>query len=284
MARAAGQGDFFPTLFPCLGTAAWMLGRLAESGQVFDDAVESARLAGNVQGIAWSLFNRSVPALLAGDWEVALRTGEESVRLADTLGDSFVAAYAGLMYGWALFETGDPARGAEMMVTAGGRRPTCPRSPAAGGRPTSRSSPAAGWRWGGSTMPASPPARAQEVADTVGLPRTRAMAHSAAANVALYTGDAALAVKEARASIAGFDEVSANVDAAVVRILLGRALAQAGDPAAAAVELIRAEADFEAYGARRYRDQVDQELRKLGHRVDAGRPLRLPPRATVWTP
>ena len=93
------------------------------------------------------------------------------------------------------------------------------------------------------------------------------MAHSAAANVALYAGDAALAVSEGRASIAALAEVSANVDAAVVRIMLGRALAQAGDPVAAAAELTRAAADFETYGARRYRDQVDQELRKLGHRV-----------------
>jgi hypothetical protein len=28
LARAAGEGDFFPTLFPCLGTATWVLGQL----------------------------------------------------------------------------------------------------------------------------------------------------------------------------------------------------------------------------------------------------------------
>jgi DNA-binding CsgD family transcriptional regulator/tetratricopeptide (TPR) repeat protein len=266
LARAAGQGDFFPTLFPCLGTASWVLGRLEESGQVFDDAVESARLAGNVQGIAWTLFNRSVPALLAGDWELALSTGEESVRLAESLGDSFVPAYAGLMYGWALFETGDPARGAEVMVTAAGG-PDLPNI-AGGWRATHLEVLARCWLALGRLDDARFAAdRAREVAATVGLPRTRAMAHSAAAHVALFAGDPVVAIEEGRAAIAAFDEVSDKVDAAVVRIMLGRALAQAGDPVGAAAELSTAGAAFEAYGARRYRDQVDQELRKLGHRV-----------------
>jgi DNA-binding NarL/FixJ family response regulator len=243
-----------------------VLGRLAESGQVFDDAVESARLAGNVQGTAWTLFNRSVPALLAGDWELALRTGEESVQLAESLGDSFVRAYAGLMYGWALFETGDAAKGAEVMVTAAGG-PDLPRI-AGGWRATHLEILARCWLALGRLDDARVAAeRAAEVAATVGLPRTRAMAHSAAANVALYDGDAPLAVREARASIAAFDQVSANVDAAVVRIVLARALAEAGDAEAAAAQLATAAVAFETFGARRYLDQVDQELRKLGHRV-----------------
>jgi tetratricopeptide (TPR) repeat protein len=120
IARSAGEGEFFPTLFPCLGTAAWVLGRLAESGEVLDAAVESARVTSNVQGVAWGLLNRSLSALMAGDWELALQTGEEGVRLAASLGDTFVSSLTGVVLGWVLFETGDAARGAELMVATGG--------------------------------------------------------------------------------------------------------------------------------------------------------------------
>jgi DNA-binding NarL/FixJ family response regulator len=108
---------------------------------------------------------------------------------------------------------------------------------------------------------------AREVAEAVGLPRTCALAHRAAACVALHTGDAPLAVEEARASVAAAEKVSARVDAAMSRILLGRALKETGDTAGAALELERAATDFDAYGSPRHRDMAEQQLRKLGYHV-----------------
>jgi DNA-binding NarL/FixJ family response regulator len=108
---------------------------------------------------------------------------------------------------------------------------------------------------------------ARGVADKVALPRSEAMARSAAAVVALHVGDAGLAVEEARAGIAAAEKASARVDAAMTRILLGRALAQLGDPTLAAAELERAAADFDTYGAPRYRDKAEHELRKLGRHI-----------------
>jgi DNA-binding NarL/FixJ family response regulator len=93
------------------------------------------------------------------------------------------------------------------------------------------------------------------------------MARTAAAAVALHAGDAGLAVEEARAAIAAAERASARVDAAMTRILLGRALAQLGDPILAATELEQAAADFGNYGAPRYRAKAEHELRKLGHHI-----------------
>jgi DNA-binding CsgD family transcriptional regulator len=93
------------------------------------------------------------------------------------------------------------------------------------------------------------------------------MAHRAVAEVALYTEEAAVAVAQASASVTAAEKVSARVDAAMARILLGQALAQAGNDVAAVAVLERAAADLEAFGATRYRDRAEHELRKLGHRV-----------------
>jgi DNA-binding CsgD family transcriptional regulator len=243
-----------------------VLGRLAESAQVLDGAVESARLTGNVQTLAWGLFNRSISALMAGDVETALRTGAESVEVGRALDDGFLSAHAGIMLAAAVLESGDPVRGVELLVTAGGGDgiPVVP----------------GGWRamflevltrgllaLDRVDEAAVAAGRAGEVAALVGLPRPAAMAHRASAAVALHRGDAATAVAEARASVAAAELAAAAVDAALSREVLGRALARAGDPVAAIVELERASADFDRCGATRYRDRADQELRRLGRRA-----------------
>jgi DNA-binding NarL/FixJ family response regulator len=54
------------------------------------------------------------------------------------------------------------------------------------------------------------------------------------------------------------------VEAAVARILAGRALAELGELDRATAELEGAAATFEAHGALRSRQEADRELRKLG--------------------
>ena len=266
LARATGQGELFPIFFPALGTATWVLGRLAESAELLDGAVEAARLTGNVQALAWSLLNRSFAALMAGDLQSAIATGEESVDLAARLDDGLVCALAGTALAAAVFEDGDPARAAELLVSAGGGE-ELPRLPGglqvnhleiltrcwlALGRPDDAARAAA---------------RAEARAETLGLPRSAAMAHRAAAAVALHAGDPGTAAERALAAAAAAEEVGARVDAAVARILAGRALAEAGDTARGVAELERAAAAFGAFGATRYRDQAEHELRKLGRRI-----------------
>ncbi|MCA1692323.1 MAG: helix-turn-helix transcriptional regulator [Actinobacteria bacterium] len=101
----------------------------------------------------------------------------------------------------------------------------------------------------------------------VRLPRSLAMAHKATAEVALYAGHADTAVEHARASVEAAEKVSARLDAAMSRVLLGRALAATGERGLATSELERAAADFESYGATRWRDEAEHELRKLGRRI-----------------
>ena len=118
--RATGQGDLFPLILPMLGTALWVQGRVAEAGEVFDGAIETARLAGNVQGLAWSLFNRSFAALAAGDVELALATAQESVDLASTLDESVITGHAAWALAAALLETGRADEAADLLMTSTG--------------------------------------------------------------------------------------------------------------------------------------------------------------------
>lgn len=46
--RATGQGDLFPLIFPMLGTALWLQGRVAESAAALDDGIDGARLVENL--------------------------------------------------------------------------------------------------------------------------------------------------------------------------------------------------------------------------------------------
>ncbi len=264
--RATGQGDFFPLLFPMLGTSLWIQGRLAESAEVFDGAVEGARLLENAEGLAWNLLNRSLAALAAGDLDTARATAQESVDLARDLDEGVVSAHGAWALAAALLETGEADRAADLLVgSAGGEElRLLPGSwRAVGLELLARCLLAAGRR------PEAERA-AQEAAacaDAVGLPMPRAMAHLAAAALDLDAGHPERAAKCALAATAMLEEVGHDVYAARSRTVAGRALAQAGDEDAAAAELERAAAAFESFGATRYRDEAERDLRKLGRRI-----------------
>jgi DNA-binding NarL/FixJ family response regulator len=88
-----------------------------------------------------------------------------------------------------------------------------------------------------------------------------------AAAVDLAAGDPTRAAERALASAATADGVGAPVEAALSRMLAGRALSRAGENDRAAPELRHAAEVFEARGALRFRDEAERELRKLGHHV-----------------
>ena len=264
--RAAGHDDAFPGLYPVLGTAAWVLGRLRESADVLDTAIESARLAGNVQAQAWAILSRAISALVAGEWDRAVALAEESAELTRDASDGFVSSHAGVILGWVLCETGQAERGIQLIVEAAGG----PDLPLVTG----------GWRAGTHEVltrawlaldrideARAGAERAHEVATQVGLPRTEALASMAAAHLALHTGDAGRAVDAARRAAASAGEASARYDEAMARVVLGRALAAAGETGPAVEELQDAAAAFERFGASRRRDQAEHELRKLGVRI-----------------
>jgi DNA-binding NarL/FixJ family response regulator/tetratricopeptide (TPR) repeat protein len=264
--RATGQGELFPVVVVMLGGSLWVQGRPVEAGELLDGAVEAARLAGNVQNLAWNLFNRSLAALAAGDLDMALATAKESVELEDDMEAGPLSAAAAAALASALFELGQAdksvhvlltrAGGEELRLIGGGWRArflellTCALL-ATGRRADAERAAAA----------------AQACADAVALPSATAMAGLAAAALALDAGQPAAAAERALAAAAALEAVVAHFDAARARELAGRALALAGDRDRAALELELAAAAFDSFGSLRYRNQAERELRKLGYHV-----------------
>jgi hypothetical protein len=117
--RETGQGETFLVLVQILGRAWFVRGTLAAAGDLLDGAVDSARLLGNTQAMAWNLFNRSLVAGVAGDTRVALASAEEAVELTDGDGD-YVAAWAAVSLAAALLDAGQAARAVGMLLEAAG--------------------------------------------------------------------------------------------------------------------------------------------------------------------
>ena len=264
--RATGQSDLFPLIFPTLGTALWVQGRMQEAGEVFDGAIEAARLLDNTQGLVWNLFNRSFAALAAGDVDLALTTAQESVDGAKGLDESVLTGHAAWALAAAMLERGraDEAAdllltstgGEELLVIPGGWR-------AAGLELLTRALIAAGRREEAERAAAT----AASCAAAVGLPMAGALARLAEAAVDLDSGQATRASGLALAATVALEEVGDAYHAALARMLAGRALARAGEPDQAAAELERAAAAFESFDAPRYQAEADRELRKLGRRI-----------------
>ena len=264
--QATGQSDLVPILVYCLAWVSRRRGELAESGDLLDGAVESSRLSGNAQSLAGNLLNQSLTALAAGDLELALAAAEESVELTSRLEPGLVSASAGHALASLLVEQGDPAGAVEALVgPAGGE--DLPLVPSA-------------WRthflelltrcWlalGRLDEAGRTATKAETCAETFGLRLARALADRAAGAVALASRDHGTAAERALASARAADELGVPVEAALSRMLAGRALARSGQRTRAANELGHAAKQLHACGAVRYRDQAEHELRQLGHRI-----------------
>ena len=176
-----------------------------------------------------------------------------------------MSAYAGIALAVALLDAGEHARGVEVATeSAGEQLELLPGE----WRAYFLERLVEGWLALGRRAEAELCARSAEaVAAKTGLRLARAMALCAAAAVALDGGDAPASAERALESAAVLDGLGMRLDAARARTLAGRAFARAGDRNAAVVQLHRAAADFDACGARRYRDQAEQELGRLGHRT-----------------
>ena len=264
--RATGQGDLFPLMYAVLGTALWVQGRMAESVEVLDGAVEAARLVDSDHGLAWNLSSRSGAAFAAGDLEHASATAQESAELATRLDPGPVTAWIAVMRAQLMHEAGQTSRAADLLVaSAGGEelrmiggawRARCLElltrcHLAAGNRAEAERS----WRLPGParTRCSSPWHLRWPI-----LPKRRSTSTAACRR----------ALPRARSTRpAMLEEVNAVFDAAGARLLAGRSLAQAGERDAAVAELERACAAFDSFGSVRYRAQAEQELRKLGRHI-----------------
>ena len=265
--RATGQGDLFPLIFPMLGTALWLRGRMAESAELFDGAIEGARLVENVQALAWNLFNRSI----RGD-----RRGRHRDRARDRRGERRARARARREHHLLARGLGARLGAARDRPRRAGRRPALDLDRRRGAAPDP-----GGWRAYGLELltrclleagrrpeAERTAAHAAACAETVGLPRPAAMAARAAALLALDAGDAAGAAERALAAAAALEECGAAYRRRGARgCSRGARSPQAGEPDRAAAELERAAAAFDSFGADRYRAEAERELRKLGRRI-----------------
>ena len=121
VARASGRGAsrvlFWAGLMRCL------LGRLADAAEIFDEAIEIARLAGNASSVGSTLFGRSLVATMAGDVELALSCGEESAEVLAPLDDALPTMWSALVLASARLSADDAtgAIDARRAVGAAGR-------------------------------------------------------------------------------------------------------------------------------------------------------------------
>ncbi len=266
VARATGQGEYVLVLIQTVGAVWRQRGKLAEAAELLDGGIEAARVLGNTHALVWGLSSRSSTALRMGDVELALATAQESVDLCEDAGESFHTAEAAADLAAALLETGQPepatelllgsAGGEELALIAGSPRAryleVLTRARLALDRPDeARRAAVCAEAW----------------AATVQLPMAAVWAERAAAAVDLHAGDPSRAAERALTSAALADEVGAPIEAALSRLLSGRALARAGDGDRAASELQHAAQEFEARGALRYRNEAERELRKLGRHI-----------------
>jgi ATP/maltotriose-dependent transcriptional regulator MalT len=264
VARKTGQSEYVPLPFSILGQVKLLRGQLVEAAELLDNAVEGARLWGNVQALAGNLVQRSLTALAAGDLETALATAEENFDLTRGLDQSMVCA-AGVALAAALVENADAERAADVLIRCSGGDDL--RLIPGVWRPRSLELLTRCWlALGRPSEAARSAARTEATAAAVGLRMADSMADRAAAAVALDAGDPDSAAERAIASAVAADEVAAPIEAALSRTLAGRALAQAGHRERAATELRRAAAELHACGALRYRAAAERELRILGHR------------------
>jgi DNA-binding NarL/FixJ family response regulator len=262
---ATGQSELVPFTYSILGQVKLLRGRLTEASNMLDNAVEGARLSGNVQALAGTLVNRSLAAVATGDLDMALSTAQENVELTEGLDQSLVCA-AGVALAAALLETGNPRRAVDALVQSSGGD-ELPLIPSVW-RARSLELLTRCWLALGRQEKAAGAAfLAEAVAANLTLRVARSMADRALAAVALAAGRSDTAAQHALASSAVADEVGMPVDAALSRTLAGRAFAQAGQPERAVAQLRRAAEDFHACGALRYRAAAEFELRRLGQHI-----------------
>ena len=262
---ATGQSELVPLAYSILGQVKLLRGQLAEAAELLDNAVDGARLSGNVQALTGDLLNRSLTAAAVGNIDLALSTAAEAVELTAGLDQSLVCA-AGVAMATALLEAADPARAVDVLLRSSGGE-ELPLIPAVW-RARSLELLTRCWLALGRQEEA---ARAASLVETLAARLTlrvaRSMADRALAAVALAAGTAELAAQHALASAATADDVGMPVDAALSRTLAGRALAQTGKPELAVTQLWQAAEQLHGCGALRYRAAAEFELRRLGQRL-----------------
>ena len=268
ISRSSGRGHLVVPLMLAQALPNDMLGRIAESVRVTEEALEAARTSPNPQYLFWALWECAYSHVLAGNAERGLELAEQSAELARGLPHNFLAwSQPGTVHGWALMHGGDPERGVETYIEAAGG-PEAPRL-SAYERVLAFQQIAEGLVMLGRHDEAEEyVGRVERLSSELGLPGAKALAAEARASLLLAQGraeDALQVAVEARgpAGACGF-----RLDAAQLRRLEASALAALGRRDEAVAAFREAEFDFDSFGALRARGAARRELRRLGARVE----------------
>jgi DNA-binding CsgD family transcriptional regulator/RecA/RadA recombinase len=273
VARATGQGASVLVPMTAQAWSLMYLGRFDEAEDCLSAAIEMGYLAPHFyHGLAMACS--SAIATHRGNYEAAIRVGEESVRLAGSTDENVTRRVCRWSLATALLETGEARRAREIMLATS-------------------SGELEGARWGytaacdvlvgaelalGRVDAAQQWARKAEVATHGGqLGIETAYARRATAAVALARGDAVEGARIALDGAGRADGASAPVEAGRCRILAARALVQAGRRADAIAELERAAEQLERAGAHGYQARAEAALLRLDGRP--GRRARRAPHA-----
>jgi DNA-binding NarL/FixJ family response regulator len=241
-------------------------GDLGRATPLAEDAIDAARLSSNPQYLAWGLTLRCWIATHAGDLALAMSTGEEAMKVGETLSDSYFSKLSGCYLGSVLIEKGEAAAGRDLVLSAMGGAELEPLEQPFRARVYEQLAHA---EIALGDLPAAEVwvERAEGSVDGVPLSVRRAEALRARATLQLARSDAEEAVAGATQAVELFDRQGVGIEAAHARLLAGRALAANGEAEAAVESLERALAGYSEAGARRGHDEAARELRALGQRV-----------------
>ena len=93
-----------------------MRGRLDEAAKVLDDGVEAGRLSGITQSMAWTLRNRALLSVVAGDLDAALDMAEEAHELTRRLDQSVLTSWAAMAVARASVMAGQSQRAIDVLA------------------------------------------------------------------------------------------------------------------------------------------------------------------------
>ena len=269
IARATGDGRLLVPMTLGKNFPFEMQGRLAEATECCETVLEGVRLQSSQHELYRALFELGWTRYYAGDLEGAIAAYEESSRIDARLAGGTIPN-AGGGPGWGLgvawFDAGETERGREILLELGAEEVvrTMPVERCFDWENLALVELAAG-----NTDAADAYARrAEDDAARLGLRLPAALAGRTRASVLLALGQPLEAAEVARASAEAATAIGARLHAAFSRGLEGQALAAAGERDRAVAALRHAEAELDACGSVRVRDETRRELRKLGARTE----------------
>jgi tetratricopeptide (TPR) repeat protein/DNA-binding CsgD family transcriptional regulator len=266
VARATGQGAFGLFALPAQAQALMFMGRLDAAAERIDEAIEAGRLAPSIY-LGTAIGISSIIATYRGHFDVAVRAGRESVRLARDMDPGQVKAMSGLYLAAPLIEMRRPKRARDVLLATGGGTPALADLPRSGRAHALEILTEAELMLGDLDAAERSAGWALEATYGGELAVESAFAQRALAAVVLARGDAPRAARIAFDAAGRAELAGGPAQAARCRILAARALIVAGRRDEAIAELDDAVRELARIGADGYRAQGEALLRRLGRRV-----------------